>query len=131
LNRNRFCESKPEKQETKTEKLAENKEVKRLPSGSFIRIYLKKLFPLYYNLRYLNVFYLSKPGEIYKYSFEKYSNQRTTLFLEDSKFEELFELADKSEFLAASMLEIDLAEIISTDNFKENYTFTVNNILIR
>ena len=77
-------------------------------------------------MRYLNVLSISKPGEIYKYSLEKYALPKTTLYFEDSKFEELFELADKSEYLAASMLEIDLAEINPTDNFKENYTFTVS-----
>lgn len=77
-------------------------------------------------MRYLNIFSLPKPNEIFKYSFERYCLPKTILFMEESKFEELFELADKSEYIAASMLEIDISEINPTDNFKEHYPFTVN-----
>jgi len=80
-------------------------------------------------MRYLNIISLTNPGDLYKYSFEKYVMPKTLLFFEDSKFEELFELADKAILLALSMLEIDIAEINSIDNFKENYAFTVINHL--
>ena len=77
-------------------------------------------------MRYLNIFFLSKPNEIYKYGLERYAQNRSTILFEDSKFEELFEISDKAEYLAYSMLEIDIAELSTIDNFKENYTFTVN-----
>jgi len=124
LNKNRLCESASDKEEP--ERVPKVKEIKAMPSGFFFRYHFRRLFPFYYNLRYLNIFYLSKPGEIYNYSYQKYLLPKTLLFLEDSKFEELFEMADKAEYLAASMLEIDISEINPTDNFKENYTFTVN-----
>lgn len=76
-------------------------------------------------MRYLNVLFAPKKGDIYKHSFKEYALPRTRLKFGDSKLEELFEMADKAEYLAASMLEIDLAELSSTDNFKENYTYTV------
>ncbi len=127
INRNRLCETNSEKEEP--ERLPQQKEIDRLPSGFFFRYHFKKMFSFYYNLRYLNVFSLSNPGEVYKHSLERYALPKTKLFLEESKFEELFELADKSEYLGASMLEVDIAEINSIDNFKENYTFTVNRLL--
>jgi len=96
-----------------------------IPAGMFLKYYLKKSIPIFFNLRYLNLHKIKKPGEIYKYSLEKYALPKTNLPFEESKFEELFEIADKLEFLAASMLEVDIAELSSIDNFKENYTFTV------
>ncbi len=80
-------------------------------------------------MRYLNIYAKSNTGDIYKYSFERFTRHKTQLYFEESKFEELFELADKAIYLSASMLEIDISEIDSMDNFKECFTFTVNMIL--
>ncbi len=92
---------------------------------SFIKNNYRRLFLFYYNLRYLNVLFLRKKKEIYRFSYENFVKSRAFIFMQDSKFEELFEMADKAEYLAASMLEIDLSEVNPSDNFKENYIFTV------
>jgi hypothetical protein len=38
--------------------------------------------------------------------------------------QELFELADKSKFLSASLIQIDIQELNNVDNFKEGYQYT-------
>lgn len=123
FQKNRLSEINSKKAKTKTEEPVEKK---KISSGFFFKFHLRKLFPFYYNMRYLNIFFLPKPGEIYNNSFKRFALPRTILNFEDSKFEELFELASKAIFLGTSMLEIDIAEINSVDNFKENYSFTVN-----
>lgn len=61
-------------------------------------------------------------------SFSEYRFRKLNVFpFRDSKFNELFEMADKAKYIGASMLTIDIAELSSSvDNFKENYPFTVN-----
>jgi len=76
-------------------------------------------------MRYINIFSLSKQGKIYDYSFKRFASPRTLLIFEDSKFEDLFELASKAMFMGTSMIEIDIAEINSVDNLKEGDFFTV------
>lgn len=119
-----MCENHDKKIKEETEKIDKINNDK-IFAGQFLKYHLKKSFSIYFNMRYLNTLKIKNPGEIYKYSFEKYASPKTNLSFEESKFEELFEIADKLEFLAASMLEIDIAELSSIDNFKENYTFTV------
>jgi len=40
------------------------------------------------------------------------------------------ELAEKSKYLAANMVSIDICEIANLDNFKEAYPFTVRIVII-
>lgn len=111
-----------------------SKESQKLNYLQIIKYHLSRPYAFYFNIRYLNIIFTLnslwpyqniKKGYIYKNSLREFGCGRTSLMFEDSKLEELFELADKAEYLAASMLEIDLAELNPTDNFKENYTFTV------
>lgn len=127
LNRNKLCESGSDKEDANNLKPLPV-EKNRMPSGFFFKYYFRRMFLFYFNMRYLNVFSLSNQREIYKYSFERHVLPKTLLSFEDSKFEELFEMADKAIFLGISMLEIDIAELNSVDNFKENYIFTVKNL---
>lgn len=86
-----------------------------------------KIFPQFYNIRYLGLFSKNQTGEIYKHSFETHYNSNF-FFNEESRMNELFELAEKSDLFAASMLQVDISEISSVDTYKENYPFTVNKI---
>jgi hypothetical protein len=86
-----------------------------------------RIFPLIYNIRYLGLFSKSHKGEIYKHSFENQYRYSNFFFNEESRFNELFELAEKSDLFSASMLQMDISELSSVDNYKENYPFTVIN----
>jgi hypothetical protein len=83
------------------------------------------MFPQIYNIRYLGLFTKNHPGEIYKHSFESQYKYSNFFFNEESRMNELFELADKSDLFSSSMLQIDISELSSVDNYKESYPFTV------
>ena len=83
-----------------------------------------KMFPIFYNMRYLGVFSLKAPGPIYQHSINQYANG-TFFFNEETRMHELFEFAEKSDLFSASMLQVDLSEIQAVDTYKENYPFTV------
>ena len=72
----------------------------------------------------------NKRGEIYDHSYKKYFFQSNFFFNEETRMHELFELAGKADFIAASMLQVDFSELSSVDTFKENYPFTVINFLL-
>ncbi len=78
----------------------------------------------YFKFRYLNKSNISLNGQVYKNSFEGYNNNLSPLFFSESKMQELFELADKAKFLSASLIQIDIQEINSVDNYKEGYLYT-------
>lgn len=84
-----------------------------------------KMLPYFYNMRYLGVFSLKNPGEIYKHSFNNQYKNTSFFFNEETRMHELFELAEKSDLFGASMLQVDISEIASVDTYKEHYPFTV------
>jgi hypothetical protein len=99
-----------------------NHSIKRLLRQTFGSFYFK--------FRYLNALNVNFKGQVYKNSFENYSKNISPLYFSESKVQELFELADKAKFLSASLIQIDIQEVNSVDNYKEGYQYTVRNILI-
>lgn len=47
------------------------------------------------------------------------------LWNHESRLQELFEMADKSKYVAANMVGVDFSEMITIDSYKEVYPFTV------
>lgn len=58
-----------------------------------------------------------------------YFNKNISINYNDKLFQELFELKDKSSYIAAALISKDISELNSIDNYKENFPFTVNIIL--
>ena len=85
----------------------------------------------YFSFRYLNTNKLSdnkKYDAVLNYSFDKWRNPISPLFNKQSKFVELFEAADKSKFISASLIAVDISEVSSNiDSYREGYPFTVIN----
>jgi hypothetical protein len=86
---------------------------------------LRNLFKGYYNYRYLNSTGGLNFGKYFQFSVDEYTKQPKALSFYDSKIQELFELADKSKFLGASLLSVSINELNIIDSYKENYPFTV------
>ncbi len=92
-----------------------------------VKSMLRKTFGLtYFKFRYLNAMNVNLSGQVYKNSFDYYTNNVSPLYFSESKMQELFELADKAKFLSASLIQIDIQEVNTIDNFKEGYQYTVN-----
>lgn len=79
----------------------------------------------YFKLRYLNSMNVKLDGQVYKNSIDSYTNNVSPLFFSESKIHELFEVADKAKFLSASLIQIDIQEVNTIDNYKEAYPYTV------
>jgi hypothetical protein len=87
---------------------------------------IRKFFgPIYFKLRYLNLTNIDTNGQVYKNSLDHYINNTSSLFFSETKIQELFEYSEKSKFLSASLLEIDVSELATVDSYKENYPYTV------
>ncbi len=89
----------------------------------------RNLWGGYFSFRYLNTTSLSNwanYGPVFKYSHNRWLNPSSPLTFEESKFNELFEAADKSKLISASLLAVDISEVSTTiDSFREGYPFTV------
>ena len=79
----------------------------------------------YFKFRYLNTFNIGLNGQVYKNSIDYYMKNPSPLNFPESKYQELFEIADKVKFLSASLIQIDINELNTVDSFKEGYPYTV------
>ncbi len=90
---------------------------------------LRNLWSGYFGFRYLNSTSVKNFGQVFSFSYNRWRNVSSPLIFEESKYIELFEAADKSKFIAASLLSVDISEVNSSiDNFREAYPFTVTYI---
>jgi hypothetical protein len=90
-----------------------------------VKRFVRKFYPGYFNFRYLN--FIGGPtgyGPIFSYAFSSFKHVESPLLFEDSKIQELFETAEKARYLAASLVSVDCAELVTIDSFRENYPFT-------
>jgi hypothetical protein len=93
---------------------------------------LRNLWKGYFRYRYLFNAPVRELGPIFKYSEQRWSNVSSPLFFEESSYAELFESADKSKLIAASLLSVDISEVSSSiDSFREGYPYTVLISLLR
>lgn len=96
----------------------------------FIKSKLRSLWSGYFSFRYLNTTALSNVNNyspVFKYSFKKWQNPTSPLLFEESKYIELFEAADKSKYIASTLLTVDISEVSSVlDSYREGYPFTVS-----
>lgn len=91
---------------------------------SIKRLFRQSFGSFYFKFRYLNALNVNLKGQVYKNSFDHYTKNISPLYFSESKMQELFELADKAKFLSASLIQIDIQEVSSIDNYKEGYTYT-------
>ncbi len=91
----------------------------------FKNLFRRMIGQTYFKYRYLNTLNLSLNGQVYKNSIDHFINNPSPLNFPESKFQELFELADKVKFLSASLIQIDIMELNTMDSFKEGYPYTV------
>jgi hypothetical protein len=94
------------------------------------RVFRRTFGSIYFKFRYLNASNISLNGQVYKNSFDYYTNNVSPLYFSESKMQELFELADKAKFLSASLIQIDIQEVNTVDNHKEGYQYTVRIIYL-
>ena len=88
---------------------------------------LRNLWSGYFSFRYLNSFSVKNFGPVSGFSFNRWKSVSSPLLFEETKYIELFEAAEKSKFIAASLLSVDISEVNSSlDSYREGYPFTVN-----
>jgi hypothetical protein len=86
----------------------------------------RNLWSGYFSFRYLNSTSIKNFKPVFGYSYNKWKDVSSPLLFEESRYVELFEAADKSKFIAASLVSVDLAEVNSSiDSFREGYPYTV------
>ena len=87
---------------------------------------LRGIWPGYFAFRYLNTFSIKSYGPVGSYSMSHWKNVKSPLIFKESKYIELFEAAEKSKFIAASLISVDISEVNSSiDSYREGYPFTV------
>lgn len=88
---------------------------------------LKRLFrnQFVYNWRYYGLTSVNNPTKLYTFFLNKFKNPRNQLIFCESQMQELFELKDKTKYIACSMVNVDFTELCAVDNYKENYPYTV------
>ena len=91
----------------------------------FKNIFRRIIGQKYFKFRYLSTQNISLNGQVYKNSIDYYMNNPSPLNFPESKFQELFELADKVKFFSASLIQIDILELNTIDSFKEGHPYTV------
>lgn len=86
----------------------------------------RHLFKLrfFFNIRFLGLTSYKGNSKLYNFFFNRHINSFSLLPFEESKFQELFEMKDKSFYLASNLLSQDFSELSSVDSFKENYPLT-------
>jgi hypothetical protein len=90
----------------------------------------------WFRQRFQNLYHYKYGGFTYdpnnslsRYMYSKYINVSTSMFNSESRMQELFEMSDKSKYVAAHLVNLDCAELIAIDNYKENFPYTVINYL--
>jgi hypothetical protein len=87
---------------------------------------LRNLWSGYFGFRYLNSFSIKNLGPVSSFSVNRWKSVSSPLLFEETKYIELFEAAEKSKFIAASLLSVDICEVnTSLDSYREGYPFTV------
>jgi hypothetical protein len=104
--------------------------MKCLPNTAKYTLFFKNkarsLWGGYFGFRYLAASSIKTNGPVISYSYNRWKNNTSPLLFEESKFIELFEAADKSKLIAASLLSVDIADVnTSIDSYREGYPYTV------
>ena len=87
---------------------------------------LRGVWPGYFAFRYLNTFSIKSFGPVGSYSVSRWKNVTSPLMFKESKYIELFEMAEKSKYIAANLVSVDIADVSSAiDSYREGYPFTV------
>ncbi len=79
---------------------------------------------LFFNMRFLGLTSYTGNSKLYNFFFNRHINSFSLLPFEESKLQELFELKDKSFYLASNLLSQDFYELPTIDSYKENFPIT-------